>query len=504
MQAEKFARNASPPKRPSIGPLLTPRAFSGKGGATLLNSGGSLRDALQRGGGHKVDARAGPAERGLAGASSGGLGRTIAALERAAADAGQPRSRPAAAGPALQPRRRPMLPRLDVEAAAAQAAADAAEEGSSAEGGGPGGSWAADDSTPSPLSSPTASSMASPSPGGYASSSAASSPERGRAASPVRRRLPGHLSPSRIDNPLWSQSPASQGPNIHGAAAAPPAGAWPAAGRHSAEPAAAAASTSRSRSELAPEAPAGSAAASPGKPANLRASFDGVGDGDGGLLESLLLPPALKPAHTQLLGALMHTATPAREPAAAPRRVEQQGQLHEQADEAGGPQEGDGWDEAAPTDAAAAAEATLPNKEAPASSAPSEHSVAAAGAADAAPASGGSRGGAGGGARRLAMVLLSAVAGAAAVAAAGALQQRRGGGGSGGSGSSSGSSNTKRRLPVLHPQPLPSSMRDAQRKTHVQADLEGRQHKGDAVKAGRGQPTGPARWDGAHAELTQG
>lgn len=506
-RAEKFARDNSPPKRPSIGPLLTPRAFSGKGGATLLNSSGSLREMLQRAGGHKVDARAGHAERDLATAGSGGLGRTIAALERAAAEAELSRCSPAPAGPRSQSWRRPMLPRLDVEAAAAQAAAEAAEEASSVETGTHTGGWDVGDSSPSPLTSPATSSMASPSPGGYASSSAGSSPERRRAGSPARRAAPGHLSPSRIDNPLWSQSPASQGLPSRGTAAAPPAAAWPAAGRRSVEAPDAPASPSRSHVEHAPEADsplvdtaAGSAAASPAAGPNLRASLDSVGGGDGGLLESLLCPPALKPAHTRLLGALMHTAAPATESAAAARKVEQLRQLREQADaaqDARQPWEQGGEDEAAPADAALAAGAGLPAHGAPASPSKAAPSQATGAAGDGVPASS-SRVAAAGGARRLAMVLLSAVAGAAAVMAAGAVQQHRGSGGS-----SSGSSSAKRRRPVLRAQPVPS-MHGAERRTHSREELEGRQCESGLGGVASPQPAAAADWDSAHARLTQG
>ncbi|KAL4433855.1 hypothetical protein ABPG75_000296 [Micractinium tetrahymenae] len=515
-RAEKFACDGSPPKRPSIGPLLTPRAFNGKGGATMLrNSNGSLREVLQRNSAHKVDARAGHdghAERDLV-ASSGGLSRTIAELERAAAEAEQLRSSPAPAGPSShQPWRRPVLPRLDVEAAAAQAAAEAAEGGSTAGPGGLAGAWAGDDSSPSPLSSPDASSMASPSPGGYGSSSAGSSPERHRGASPARRAFLGHISPSRIDNPLWSQSPQSQGLPSRGAAAAPPAMARPAVGWDDPEPAGTPASTSRTRSEHVPEmgspligTAVGSGAASPARGSNLRASFDSMGGGDGGLLESLLYPPALKPAHTRLLGALMHTAGPARDAAAAVLKAEQQAQLHEQAKAAAdaGESETEEVEEAVPVEDAVAAVASSPTKErvraSPAKAplavppAPATQAAQAAAAAQAEPAPTSS----GGGARRLAFVLLSAVAGAAAAAAAGAVQQRRR------SGLDRRRGDAGRRLPVLHAQPVPS-MRDAERKTHSQEELEERQRKASRGKRSSKQAPAPVSWDNPHAVLTQG
>lgn len=487
-QAEKFARNGSPPKRPSIGPLLTPRAFSGKGGATLLNSSGGLRDALQRAGSHKVDARAGHAERDLAAASPGGLGRTIAALERAAADAEQSRGRLAPAGPGLQPRLRPALPRLDVEAAAAQAAAEAAEESSSAGTAVQANGWSADDSSPSPLSSPTTSSMASPSPERYASSSAASSPERRRGASPSRRPLPRQLSPSRIDNPLWSQSPVYQGPPSRGAVTPLPADAWPPVGRHGPQPAAVPASASHKPSGLAPGAahvPADRA--NPARGANMRSSFEGVGGGDGGLLESLLLPPALKPSHTQLLGALMHTAAP---PARREEREERQAQLPEHGEEPEAEAAGSVAPKAAP------AEAANESPTSPLEAAPSEPPIAAAEAADAAPA-GTNRGGAGSGARRLAVALLTAVAGVAVASVAGVMQQGRCSSDRGSSGSA------RRRLPVLHPQPVPS-MRDAQRRTHSPREEVEEQRKASRGNAGSRQPTASARWDSVHVELTKG
>lgn len=373
-----LSTGASPLKLPAMDKCLTPRAFAGKAGspgvAALRDSNSNLRGWLHSGGqsGQKASPQVQQQPEVAVGqeqeAQRGYLGSTVAALERAAMEAAEAARRPQAVPHQQQQPRRPSLPRLDVAAVAAAAAAEAAEEA--------GGSC-----LPSPLSSP-ASSMGSPHADAYCSSttctSAASSPGVG---SPSRYRLtPTRLQQHAHANPLWAHSPQASAPGggssrvgqVAETAAAPSP--QPRAGeqrRHQEE-------------EQAEE--------------RLRGSYGGGND----LLESLLCPPHLKPAHTQLLGALMHTHTgpTAQQRAAGEAAVA----------------------EAQRADATAAALELQQEQE-------QEHSPQpAAVRALAAPGSDsqmhGQRQG-GGGARRFALMLLGAAAGAAALAAGLAQQGGR-------------------------------------------------------------------------------
>lgn len=587
--------------------LVTPRAYACKNGSpaglvgasTLRDSNGSLREWLHSGGSRRKvqpppegweaahQQQAGEEGWDASGSASGdaGLGRTIAALERAAAEAaaaGLHSSSPAAGpqpGAAQKPWRRPALPRLDVEAAVAQAVAEAAEEEA-----GEGEYAASPDDLISPLSSPT-SSLGSPSLGDYSSasqlSSGQSSPEAphrrragGSASGSPRRHLmtPSHLQHSGFNNPLWSQSPQAQ-PGPAAASFTPPAGLQlqDAAAAAAAGDVGAAASgsmwrssspavclspeqdhtpmpTSRSRSEQAAEpgssprprpSPAEQRPRSAGSDAThwfVRRSLDEDSPGDnGGLLESLLSPPLLKPAHTRLLGALMHTATPASAGSAAPAGG--LGLLLEQGAEGEEEEEREQEQEAAP---AAAAAAALPRAEPPARVADSRPSATAQPATAAAtpatsaasvPQGGSSSAGSSSLVRRLALLALGAAVGAAAALTASTLQQQQQR--PQGEGCSGGGSRRRRGVPPLRPpQPVPP-LHTGEQKVHYgqqgagqqQGPAEGRSSSTTtttATSASTGAPTTlqaggvstsarapapqppPISWDNPHALLTRG
>jgi hypothetical protein len=192
--------------------------------------------------------------------------------------------------PPQQQLRRPVLPQLDVQAAAAVREAEAAEEAAAE---------AVADGYCSPLSSPS-SCAGSPLAAGYYSSSsclsARSSPCQA-SPSPSRFRLtPNRLQQHAQANPLWGASALD---------AASPA----------ATPAAAAAVPAPAGDSISSGIPP---PAFTQQPQQQRLVFDDEDDEDddevaagsgGGLLESLLTPQHLKPHHSRLLGQMMHTST---------------------------------------------------------------------------------------------------------------------------------------------------------------------------------------------------
>lgn len=465
MQAELFSGSGpSPPKRPSL-PLLTPRAFQGRAGtpgggctsAALRDSNSGLpawRQGGQKAGTPQQQAQQPglAAEAGHQGNDSS-LGRRLAAMERAAAQAARLRTSPDAVASRSSPpqpqqqvqqRRRPVLPTLDLQAAAAAAAEEAAEEEEEE------AAFAAAQAA-SPLSSPASSPAASPGAAYYSSSSyfsssvATSSPD----PSPSRYRLtPNTLKTAAQGNPLWSTSPprsltpipmpafeeeeAQEEENLRQPeavspplqpVAAPPALAAalePQHGPRRSEPAAA-------------EGPPQPEMLQPRRSAVEREEEEGevaYSRCGGDLLESLLSPPHLKPAHSQLLGALMHTSGGGAAAAAAAaeqrRRMEEQRAAEEQEQErlaaaaalAAAPAVSQV--EEAEVDPSAA-EAPAPDTEPLPASQPV---CTAASAATQSEVSSRAAGG-GGGVRKLALVLLGAVAGAAAAVAAGASHQQQ-------------------------------------------------------------------------------
>ena len=303
---------------------LTPRAYACKpdspaGGGTvpaLRDSNASLRDWLH-GSGQKGGTPAGAEEEGQH-AVSRGLGSTVAALEAAAAEAAEAARQLRLHQDKAQALRRPSLPPLDVAAAAAAAAAEAAELDSSAR----------DACAPSPLSSP-GSSYGSPGGAGYCSSSTYLSGTSSPAlSSPARYRLtPTRLKQSGVANPLFDQPVASPQPTAASQAGGTPAVVQPgqeAAGAAEAASAATAGEggtcgSSRSSATAGVQPLSGLLQRSPVRHLEREESEEEAGEeaaylrgslgGGGDLLESLLSPPHLKPGHTQLLGALMHTRT---------------------------------------------------------------------------------------------------------------------------------------------------------------------------------------------------
>ncbi|PRW57599.1 hypothetical protein C2E21_3345 [Chlorella sorokiniana] len=438
-RAELFEGSGdSPPKLPALNKLLTPRAYACKpdspasGGSVpaLRDSNTSLREWLHGGGSsQKGTSPAGAAEERQEQQAASGLGSTVAALEAAAAEAAQAARQLKQHQDRAQALRRPSLPPLDVAAAAAVAAAEAAEQDSAAR----------EAYAPSPLSSP-GSIYGSPGPAGYASSStyvsSASSPAL---SSPARYRLtPTRLQQSSLANPLFDQlaaSPHCPPGSQTGAVPAGPGAAQPRAEVITSPAAAAESGTCGSgrRSATAGAQPlSGLLQRSPVRHLEREESEEEAGEeaaylrgsigGGGDLLESLLSPPHMKPVHTQLLGALMHTRTAgyAAKPAAQPAAKQWVQQRGEESEE----------EESAVPAAPAAADAGVESAPAePAAQQPSQAEPAAEPAAAPQPAVESSdaahSGRRGGGLRKFTLLLLGAAAGAAAAV----LAQQQGGSG---------------------------------------------------------------------------
>ena len=480
------------------------------------------------------------------------LARTIAALERAAADSASLPGPGAGAsslrspgfgsvhgtGAVLPPAppqqqqqqqqwRRPVLPRLDIAAAAAQAAAEAAaqEEEEAA------GDWRGSDGSSSPLSSPT-SSLASPAGGYISSSSLLSSPmvspspgstarTAGAAGAPSRHRItPTALLNAAHANPLWNTSPQGRtAPAAHadggdddGCGAA-----WRGRGTTSAAPsplgfsgasfagvqrggarwrqggegeAGAAARDMRegSSATLPPSCSPAARLASPApQPEGGQVQPDGSGspvgsadvssmhtswDDGGGLLESLLCPPQLKPAHSRLLGALMHTSAGPMRPAQPTPAPTHAGEEEEQEQEDVAAQQAE--EQVAPAPPAAAA-----------ADAPEAAAVQVA----AAPSPSASNHG---GMRRLALLVLGAAAGAAAAVAAGVVQQQR----------QDGAVRRRGSAAHRHPQRVPP-LREGQRVVLAAAQAAVKQPAQQQELSGVSAAPA-ASWDNPDAIFTQG
>lgn len=409
---------------------LTPRAYAckpdspaGGGIPALRDSNSSLRDWLHgdSSGQEGAGSPGGWEERQEQDQVFRGLGSTVAALEAAAAEAAEAARQLKQQHDKAQAMRRPSLPPLDVAAAAAVAAAEQDSGGR--------GAYAA-----SPLSSP-GSSYGSPGGAGYCSSStylsSASSPAQ---CSPARYRLtPTRLQHSSVANPLFDQPAAS--PAAASQAAGAPTGAPPKPEVAGASADAAESGTCGSSRSSATEAVrpfTGVLQRSPVRhleqeedeeeeeAAYLRGSFGGGSD----LLESLLSPPHMKPVHTQLLGALMHTRTSA---VSANKPVQQAVQHAAHAEQAEQPSEEGGEEEPAAPAAAAAEGAGAAPVEPPAQGEPCPAEQAAEPVAMVEPAAAGpatpALGRSGGGSRKLVLLLLGAAAGAAAAL----LAQQQGG-----------------------------------------------------------------------------
>ena len=416
---------------------LTPRAYACKpdspaGGGTvpaLRDSNASLRDWLH-GSSQKGGTPAGAEGEGQEQhAVSRGLGSTVAALEAAAAEAAEAARQLKLHQDKAQALRRPSLPPLDVAAAAAAAAAEAAELDSGAR----------EAYAPSPLSSP-GSSYGSPGGAGYCSSSTYLSGSSSPAlSSPARYRLtPTRLKQSGVANPLFDQPVASPQPAAASQAGGAPAVMQP--GQEAAEAAEAATAapaceggtcgSSRSSATAGVQPLSGLLQRSPVRHLEREESEEEAGEeaaylrgslgGGGDLLESLLSPPHLKPVHTQLLGALMHTRTAGH--AAKPA---QQAQMQQWVQQRG--EESEEEETAVPAVLASAGAAAEP-AEAAQQQQPDQAEEAAEAVAEPqlvadAPAAAAAR--RCGGLRRFSLLLLGAAAGAAAAV----LAQQQGGSG---------------------------------------------------------------------------
>lgn len=399
------------------------------GGGTvpaLRDSSASLRDWLH-GSGQKGGTPAGAEEEGQEQhAVSPGLGSTVAALEAAAAEAAEVARQLKLHQDKAQALRRPSLPPLDVAAAAAPAAAEAAELDSSAR----------DACAPSPLSSP-GSSYGSPGGAGYCSSSTYLSGTSSPAlSSPARYRLtPTRLKQSGVANPLFDQPVASPQPTAASQAGGTPAVVQPrqeAAGAAEAASAATAGEggtccSSRSSATAGVQPLSGLLQRSPVRHLEREESEEEAGEeaaylrgslgGGGDLLESLLSPPHLKPGHTQLLGALMHTRTAGH--AAKPAQQAQMQQWMQQRGEESEEEETVVLDSAgAEAEPAEPAQHKQPGQAEEAAEAVAEPQLAAD-----APAAATAR--RGNGLRKYSLLLLGAAAGAAAAV----LAQQQGGSG---------------------------------------------------------------------------
>jgi hypothetical protein len=314
--------------------------------------------------------------------------------------------------PPQQQLRRPVLPQLDVHAAAAVGEAEAAEEAAAE-------AEAEADGYCSPLSSPSSCAGSPLAAGYYSSSSCLSARNSPCQASPSPSRF--RLTPNRLQqhaqaNPLWGVS------SLDAASpAATPAVAVPTP-----------ADGSVSSGIPAPvftqqQAPP------PQQAQQQRLIFDDEDDeGDeddevaagsgGGLLESLLTPQHLKPHHSRLLGQMMHTSTGRTQPQPHPQQQAQAAAPAVPAGEEHEEQQQQPEAVAAAADAAAAAVATPPG------------SLRAAAATNSSSNGAGARGP---GLKLLGMVVVAA----ATVAAGLAAKQGRSGG---------------RARSVAHPQPVPS------------------------------------------------
>ncbi|KAL4852996.1 hypothetical protein ACK3TF_005970 [Chlorella vulgaris] len=478
--AEHFlSAGDSPPKLPSL-PLLTPRAFLGRAAspaaagpiANLRDSTGSLKGWLCEDSSLKSDWRLLEQQ---GGANGGSLRPSTTAKEGAAVEAvGRASSPPTngagtgtapgtATGAAAATSRtatdapqqrwsRPLLPRLDVKAAAAAAAAEAAEqeeeeEAAAAE------AAAAPAAANSPLSSPGSSTEVSPM-APYSGSSCVTS--SCSASSPDCHRLtPNTLRTAALGNPLWGASPGSLAPS----------------------PAAAAAAGTQivlrqpRFDEAGDTGAASNSMVSPPPPPQTRQLLrwedeaEGGADADegygGGLLDSILSPPHLKPAHSQLLGALMHTSGDSASRAAAAAAAAAQARQRARQLELGWRVVSDEL-KAAPVDGAAADGGAVLRLEHPeqeeeeegrleqpaaavvelageAAEQPGVETLCSVGAAPAGEGTEPSSNSSSSGLRRAALLLLGAVAGAAVAVAAGAVRQGK-----------------PMRHSVCRPQPVPS------------------------------------------------
>lgn len=463
-QAEHFlSAGDSPPKLPSL-PLLTPRAFLGRAAsptaagpiANLRDSTGSLKGWLCEDSSLKSDWRLvdqqGGANGGLrpcttakGGAAVDAVGRTSSPPTSGAGTGTAPGTATGAAAAtsrtatnASQQRwSRPLLPRLDVKAAAAAAAAEAAEQEEEEEAAAAEAAAAAAAAN-SPLSSPGSSTEVSPM-APYSGSSCVTS--SCSASSPDCHRLtPNTLRTAAQGNPLWGASPGSRAPS----------------------PAAAAAAGTQivlrqpRFDEAGDTGAASNSMVSPPPPQTRQLlrwedEEEGGADADegygGGLLDSILSPPHLKPAHSQLLGALMHTSGDSASRAAAAAAAAAQARQRARQLELGWRVVSDEL-EASPVDGAAADGGAVLRLEHPeqeeeeeeearvaqpaaavvelAGEAAEQPGVETLCSVEAAPAGEGtepSSNSSSSGLRRAALLLLGAVAGAAMAVAAGAVQQ---------------------------------------------------------------------------------